>query len=108
MPRGRGLGRLQQRSPQPGSNLRREQGETPLPFDREARAGGAAECYCEPIQEVTKHLHRQSACPMPNFPAARRREVAGRLERQLKEERRANWMASLRGPGSARGEHATY
>ena len=35
--------------------------------------------------------------------AARRREVAGRLERQLKEERRANWMASLQGPGSARG-----
>ena len=35
--------------------------------------------------------------------AARRREVAGRVERQLKEERRANWMASLRGPGSARG-----
>ena len=35
--------------------------------------------------------------------AARRREVAGRLERQLKEDRRANWMASLRGPGSARG-----
>ena len=34
--------------------------------------------------------------------AARRREVAGRLERQLKEERRANWMASLPGPGSAR------
>ena len=63
-----GLGRLQQRSPQPGSNLRREQGGTHLPFDREARAGGAAECYCEPIQEVTKHLHRQSACPMPNFP----------------------------------------
>ena len=35
--------------------------------------------------------------------AARRREVAGRLERQLREDRRANWMASLRGPGSARG-----
>ena len=34
--------------------------------------------------------------------AARRREVAGRLERQLREDRRANWMASLRGPGSAR------
>ena len=35
--------------------------------------------------------------------AAQRREVAGMLERQLREDRRANWMASLRGPGSARG-----
>ena len=34
--------------------------------------------------------------------AARRREVAGRMERQMREERRANWMASLAGPGSAR------
>ena len=48
--------------------LRREQGGTPLPFDREARAGGATECYCQPIQEVTEHLHRQSVGPMSNFP----------------------------------------
>ena len=34
--------------------------------------------------------------------AARRREVAGRLERELREERRAQWMASVRGPGWAR------
>ena len=34
--------------------------------------------------------------------AAKRREVAGRMERQMREERRANWMASLAGPGSAR------
>ena len=34
--------------------------------------------------------------------AAQRREVTGRLERQLQEERRAQWMASLRGPGWAR------
>ena len=34
--------------------------------------------------------------------AAQRREVAGRLERQLQEERQAQWMASLRGPGWAR------
>ena len=36
--------------------------------------------------------------------AARRREVAGRMERQMREERRANWMASLAGLGSARRE----
>ena len=34
--------------------------------------------------------------------AAKRREAAGRMERQMREERRANWMASLAGPGSAR------
>ena len=34
--------------------------------------------------------------------AAQRREVTGRLERQLREERAAQWMASLRGPGWAR------
>ena len=38
--------------------------------------------------------------------AARRREVAGRMERQLKEERRVNWMANLLGPGSAREQDA--
>ena len=52
----------------PSGNLHREQGGTHLLFDREARAGGEAECYCEPMQEVTKHLHRQSAGPMPYFP----------------------------------------
>ena len=35
--------------------------------------------------------------------AAQRREAAGRMERQLREDRRANWMSGLRGPGSARG-----
>ena len=34
--------------------------------------------------------------------AARRRQVAMRLEEQMKEERRAQWMASCRGPGWAR------
>ena len=34
--------------------------------------------------------------------AALRREVTGRLEKQLREERAAQWMASLRGPGWAR------
>ena len=34
--------------------------------------------------------------------AAQRREVAGRLERELREERQAQWMASLRVPGWAR------
>ena len=34
--------------------------------------------------------------------AAQRREVTGRLERELREERTAQWMASLRGPGWAR------
>ena len=34
--------------------------------------------------------------------AARRRDVAGRMERELREDRRAHWMASLRGPGWAR------
>ena len=33
--------------------------------------------------------------------AAQRREVAGRLERELREERQAQWMASLLGPGLA-------
>ena len=34
--------------------------------------------------------------------AARRRQVAMRMEGQMKEERRAQWMASLQGPGWAR------
>ena len=34
--------------------------------------------------------------------AAQRREVTGRMERQMREERAAQWMASLRGPGWAR------
>ena len=34
--------------------------------------------------------------------AAQRREVAGRMERVMREERKAQWMASLRGPGWAR------
>ena len=34
--------------------------------------------------------------------AAQRREVAGRMEKAMREERRAQWMASLRGPGWAR------
>ena len=34
--------------------------------------------------------------------AGRRREVAGRVERELREEQRAQWMATLRGPGWAR------
>ena len=34
--------------------------------------------------------------------AARRRQVAMRMEAQMKEERRAQWMASLQGPGWAR------
>ena len=34
--------------------------------------------------------------------AAQRREVAGRMERRWREERKAQWMASLRGPGWAR------
>ena len=33
--------------------------------------------------------------------AARRRQVAMRMEAQMKEERKAQWMASLRGPGWA-------
>ena len=37
--------------------------------------------------------------------AAQRREVAGRLERQLQQERKAQWMASLAGPGWARRGH---
>ena len=32
---------------------------------------------------------------------ARRRQVAMRMEAQMKEERKAQWMASLRGPGWA-------
>ena len=34
--------------------------------------------------------------------AAQRREVAGRMERRWREERKAQWMASLRGLGWAR------
>ena len=34
--------------------------------------------------------------------AAKRREVSGRVERELREERTAQWMATLRGPGWAR------
>ena len=34
--------------------------------------------------------------------AARRRQVAMRMEEQMKEERKAQWMASLQGPGWAR------
>ena len=35
--------------------------------------------------------------------AAHRREVSARMEKRLREERRAQWMASVRGPGWARG-----
>ena len=34
--------------------------------------------------------------------AAKRREVSGRVERELREERTAQWMATVRGPGWAR------
>ena len=34
--------------------------------------------------------------------AARRRQVAMRMEEQMRKERRAQWMASLQGPGWAR------
>ena len=34
--------------------------------------------------------------------AARRRQVTRRMEEQMKEERKAQWMASLQGPGWAR------
>ena len=34
--------------------------------------------------------------------AAQRREVVGRMERHWRDDRRAQWMASLRGPGWAR------
>ena len=34
--------------------------------------------------------------------AAKWREVSGRVERELREERTAQWMATLRGPGWAR------
>ena len=34
--------------------------------------------------------------------AAKRKEVSERVERELREERRAQWMAAVRGPGWAR------
>ena len=42
--------------------------------------------------------------------AAQRREAQGRVERQWREERKAQWMASLRGPGWARSGrcHSLY
>ena len=39
----------------------------------------------------------------PQVREAARAHKRGRMETQLREERRANWMAGLRGPGSARG-----
>ena len=92
--RRRGMGRLHQRYPQPGPNLRGEQGGTHLPIFWETRAGGAAHCNCKSIQEAAQHLHRKGADSMPNFSigvitpqardAARRREVTGRLELQFR------------------------
>ena len=67
--------------------------------------------WCKWVQ--SKHLHIcllqmirfkkewEWISPEARF-AAQRREVAGRLERELREERQAQWMASLRGPGWAR------
>ena len=75
-----------------------------------ARDGGAAQCDCEPVQETVELMHRESSGLISRVgvispqarEAAKRREVAGRVERQLREERRAQWMATVRGPGWAR------
>ena len=49
-------------------------------------------------------------CTVSAKGAAQRREAQGRAERQWREERKAQWMASLRGPGWARSGrcHSLY
>ena len=47
-------------------------------------------------------LARVGLIPPAAREAARRRQVAMRMEAQMKEERKAQWMASLQGPGWAR------
>ena len=62
------------------------------------------------IQATSQHLHCSSPGPVPHFsswchlsPGKRGCSAVGRMERQLREDRRSNWMAGLRCPGSARG-----
>ena len=67
VPRGRGLGRLQQRSPPTSSNLRREQGGSPLQINRQAGVGGAAQRHRQSIRATPQHLHCSSPGPVPHF-----------------------------------------
>ena len=55
-------------------------------------------------------ISRVGVIPPVSRGAAKRREVQVRVERQWKEERKAQWMASLRGPGWARSGrcHSLY
>ena len=64
--RGR-LGRLQQRSPPTSSNLRREQGGSPLQINWQAGVGGAAQRHRQSIQATSQHLHCSSPGPVPHF-----------------------------------------
>ena len=67
VPRRRRLGRLQQRSPPTSSNLRREQGGSPVQINRQAGVGGAAQRHRQPVQTTPQHLHCSSPGPVPHF-----------------------------------------
>ena len=53
------------------------------------------------VQQAMCTLARVGLISTAAREAARRRQVAMRMEAQMKEERKAQWMASLRGPGWA-------
>ena len=65
VPRRRRLGRLQQRSPPTSSNLRREQGGSPLQINWQAGVGGAAQRHRQPVQATAQHMHCWSPGSMP-------------------------------------------
>ena len=67
MSRGGGLGRLQQRSPPTSSNLRREQGGSPLQINWQAGVGGAAQRHRESVQTTPQHLHCSCPSPVPHL-----------------------------------------
>ena len=59
-------------------------------------------CQCRLFIMITCPLARVGLITPAARDAARRRQVAMRMEAQMKEERRAQWMASIQGPGWAR------
>ena len=80
-----------------------------MPVYWPTRAGGATERDSEPVPETAELLHGsstssmsfvQGGCDLSTGKGSR--EEAGRVERELREEQRAQWMATLRGPGWAR------
>ena len=95
-----------------GSEMCREPGGALVQIDRQARAGGTTQCDSQPVQKTLSSciVRAQAQCLISRVgvispqarEAAKRREVSLRVERELREERKAQWMATVRGPGWAR------